>query len=71
MSEEVNVLKFHRGSVWEMGGSALVSHYICEKKSPIPGKSCKWKNIPTSRHIYPKKSEFSCLNQVICINVLG
>ena len=71
MSKEVNILKFHAGSVWEIARSALVSHYICKKESPIPEKSCKWNSIPTSRHIYYKTPEFSCLNQAISINVLG
>ena len=71
MSKEVNILKFHAGSVWEIARSALVSHYICEKKSQIPEKSCKSNSTPTIRHIYYKKPEFSCLNQAISINVLG
>ena len=71
MSKEVNILKFHAGSVWEIARSALVSHYICEKKSQIPEKSCKSNSTPTSRHIYYKKPEFSCLNQAISVNVLG
>ena len=56
MSKEVNILKCHKGSVWEMGRSALVSHHICEKTSPIPEKSCKWKNIPTNRFIYDQNA---------------
>ena len=70
MSKEVNVLKFNKGSVGEIGRSTLVSYHICEQESN-PRKIMQMEEHTNQQTHLSQKPEFSCLNQVVCINVLG